>query len=153
MDTHNLVKATVTITHHFKRIISASIISVSIAVTGGMALEAVVPMSANAQRRGNISGFKTDKCTLSLDRVRGIFDFVKPCIAHDRCYFNARRNGQGNRQGFRACDRRFLRNLRRACNRQHRRLSPQRVACYDMAVRYYGAVRSLTETGTRRAKP
>ena len=120
----------------------------SIVLASGMALEAVLPMSANAQRRGNI-GFKTDICTWSPDRVPGIADFREACIAHDRCYFNARRNRQATKESFRECDRRFLANMRRACRQQHRS-RVRRVPCYDLATRYYVAVRSLTESGRRR---
>lgn len=122
-----------------------------IVLTGGMALEVVLPMRADAQRVGKLR-FESDKCTMSLDRVRGVFNFVNPCIRHDRCYFDVRRRSQGQ-QGFERCDQQFLGNLRRACQRQHRRLSPLRVQCYQAAGTYYTAVRALTRTGTRRLTP
>ncbi|KAM3096362.1 phospholipase A2 [Phormidesmis sp. 146-35] len=134
----------------------------SVVLSSGMALEAVLPMSATAKRSGTIDGFKTDICTWSPDRIPKIANFREACIAHDRCYFNLRQRLQNDRGrirrrfqaklGFQECDQRFLSNMRRACRQQHRP-GVRRVACYDTANKYYKAVAALTATGTRRLTP
>ena len=43
-------------------------------------------------------------------------DFRPACAAHDRCYTVGYRDANGRRPGQKQCDRRFLRDLDRACD-------------------------------------
>ncbi|KAM3102030.1 phospholipase A2 [Phormidesmis sp. 146-12] len=135
----------------------------SVVLSSGMALEAVVPMSATA-RSATSGGFETDGCSRpGVDRIPGIANFREACVAHDRCYFNLRQRLQNYRGrirrrfqaqlGFLECDRRFLSNMRRACRQQHRPGVRRRVACYETANTYYKVVAARTAIGTRRLTP
>jgi hypothetical protein len=76
----------------------------------------------------------TNYCTNAPDRVSGFYDFRHACAHHDACYalHYATRSG---------CDSTFLSEMRVACRADNAWYNPARLACYDVANLYYGAVR------------
>ena len=76
----------------------------------------------------------TNYCTNAPDRVSGFYDFRHACAHHDACYalHSSTRSG---------CDSTFLSEMRVACRADNAWYNPARLACYDVANLYYGAVR------------
>ncbi len=116
---------------HRRALLSLGVLAVLVA---GLASGVVVGAGAVAAHGRDANG-----CTGVPDAGYG-FDFHTICDRHDRCY---RQPAQGRTaDGRRRCDRAFLTDMQRSCNR-HRRYSAPRLVCRSTARIYYIGVRAL----------
>src|SRR5262249_10317981 len=79
------------------------------------------------------------QCTVSPDRIWGLFDFRSSCAWHDWCYRYAPYGR--NPWGRYMCDSIFHSLMRASCRRMHSWWNPLRYVCYRIAKIYYLAVR------------
>lgn len=77
-----------------------------------------------------------DQCTLSPDKLPGLYDFSYACYAHDLCWQNGSIGGRPMTIG--ACNDEFRRRMRDHCDR--RNIGARERACFAVADIYFAAV-------------
>jgi hypothetical protein len=77
-----------------------------------------------------------DQCTLSPDKLPGLYDFSYACYAHDLCWQNGSIGGRQMTIG--ACNDEFRRRMRDHCDR--RNTGARERACFAVADIYFAAV-------------
>jgi hypothetical protein len=81
-----------------------------------------------------------DQCTLSPDKLPGLYDFSYACYAHDLCWQNGSIGGTPMSIG--ACNDEFRRRMRDHCDRRNTGFGSgvRENACFDVADTYFAAV-------------
>jgi phospholipase A2-like protein len=81
-----------------------------------------------------------DQCTLSPDKLPGLYDFSYACYAHDLCWQNGSIGGTPMTIG--ACNDEFRRRMRDHCDRRNTGFGSgvRENACFDVADTYFAAV-------------